>query len=83
MYAIRSYYEVVVIGYGVQKKKLVTGSTVAVKGDALTKLSTTSSLTALQGQTPGVQLTQNNGEPGSGYKIVITSYSIHYTKLYD
>ncbi len=63
--------EVVVIGYGVQKKKLVTGSTVAVKGDALTKLSTTSSLTALQGQTPGVQLTQNNGEPGSGYKITI------------
>ncbi|WP_297094203.1 TonB-dependent receptor [uncultured Draconibacterium sp.] len=63
--------EVVVIGYGVQKKKLVTGATVAVKGEALAKLSTTSSLTALQGQTPGVQLTQNNGEPGSGYKITI------------
>jgi len=63
--------EVVVVGYGVQKKKLVTGSTIQVGGDDLTKLSTTSSFTALQGQTPGVQLTQKNGEPGSGYKITI------------
>ena len=63
--------EVVVIGYGVQKKKLVTGATVQVDGEELLKKSTTSALGALQGQTPGVQLTQNNGEPGSGYKVNI------------
>ena len=40
-----SLSESVVIGYGVQQKKLVTGSTVQVKGDDLTKLSTTFALT--------------------------------------
>ncbi|MCD7975996.1 MAG: TonB-dependent receptor [Tannerellaceae bacterium] len=61
--------EVVVIGYGVQKKKLVTGATVQVKGDDIQKLSTTSPLSALQSQTPGVNITQNSGQPGSGFKV--------------
>ena len=51
--------DVVVIGYGVQKKKLVTGATVQVKGDDITKLSTTDAFTALQGQTPGVMILQD------------------------
>lgn len=38
--------EVVVIGYGVQKKKLVTGATVQVKGDDITKLNTTNPVSA-------------------------------------
>ncbi len=63
--------EVVVMGYGVQKKKLITGSTVQVKGDDLTKLSSVSALGALQSQTPGVQITQNSGQPGQGYKVAI------------
>ena len=33
-------YEVVVVGYGVQKKKLVTGATVQVKGDEIAKMNT-------------------------------------------
>lgn len=37
----RSLDEVVVVGYGVQKKKLVTGATVQVKGDDIAKLNTT------------------------------------------
>lgn len=45
--------EVVVVGYGVQKKKLVTGATVQVKGDDLQKLNTVSALGALQSQSPG------------------------------
>ena len=45
--------EVVVVGYGVQKKKLVTGATVQVAGDDLAKLSTVSPFTALQSQAPG------------------------------
>ena len=63
--------EVVVVGYGVQKKKLVTGATVQVSGDNLQKLSTTSALTALQSQTPGVNITQSSGQPGEGFKVNI------------
>lgn len=40
--------EVVVVGYGVQKKKLVTGATVQVKGDNIQKLNTSNALGALQ-----------------------------------
>ncbi len=63
--------DVVVVGYGVQKKKLVTGATVQVKGDDLSKLSTTSALTAMQSQTPGVSILQNSGQAGEGYKVNI------------
>ena len=48
--------EVVVVGYGVQKKKLVTGATVQVKGDNIAKLNTNNPLQAMQGQTPGVNI---------------------------
>lgn len=63
--------EVVVIGYGVQKKKLLTGATVQVSGDQIAKRSTTSALTALQSSTPGVTITQQNGQPGSGFIVNI------------
>src|SRR5690554_3619733 len=63
--------ELVVVGYGVQKKKLVTGATVQVDGDDLTKLSTTSALGALQSQAPGVNITQSSGMPGEGFKVNI------------
>jgi len=63
--------EVVVVGYGVQKKKLVTGATVQVKGDDIQKLNTVSALTALQSQTPGVNITQSSGMPGEGFKVNI------------
>ncbi|RKE46705.1 TonB-dependent receptor [Sphingobacterium detergens] len=63
--------EVVVIGYGTQKKKLSTGATVQVKGEDLEKLSTPSILEALQSQSPGVQITQNSGMPGESFKVTI------------
>ena len=63
--------EVVVIGYGVQKKKLVTGATVQVKGEDIAKLNTTNALAAMQSQTPGVQIVQSSGQAGSGYKVNI------------
>ncbi|MCQ2128885.1 MAG: TonB-dependent receptor [Bacteroidaceae bacterium] len=63
--------ELVVVGYGVQKKKLVTGATVQVKGDELTKLSTTSAFTALQSQTPGVMIMQSSGQAGESFKVNI------------
>ncbi len=67
----QSLEDVVVVGYGVQKKKLVTGATVQVKGDDLSKLSTTSALTAMQSQTPGVMIMQNSGQAGEGFKVNI------------
>lgn len=63
--------EVVAIGYGVQKKKLTTGATVQVDGEALQKLSTLSALNAMQSQTPGVNITQSSGQPGEGFKVTI------------
>ena len=63
--------EVVVIGYGIQKKKLVTGVTVQVKGDDIQKLNTVSALGALQSQTPGVNITQSSGMPGEGFNVTI------------
>lgn len=67
----QSLDDVVVVGYGVQKKKLVTGATVQVKGDDIQKLSTTSALTAMQSQSPGVTIMQNNGQAGEGFKVNI------------
>ncbi len=66
-----SLNEVVAIGYGVQKKKLITGATVQVSGDNLQKLSTTNAFTALQSQTPGVNITQSSGQPGESFKVNI------------
>jgi len=63
--------EVVVVGYGVQKKKLITGATVQVSGDNLQKMNTTSPLGALQSHTPGVNITQSSGQPGEGFKVTV------------
>ena len=67
----QSLDEVVVIGYGVQKKKLVTGATIQVKGENVAKLNTTNPLQALQGQTPGMTIISESGQPGEGLKVNI------------
>lgn len=56
--------DVVVIGYGVQKKKLVTGATTQLKGEDIAKLNTNNALQAMQGQTPGVNIISESGQPG-------------------
>ena len=66
-----SLEEVVVVGYGTMKKKLVTGATVQVKGDEIAKLNTTNALEAMQSSTPGVQITQSSSQPGKGFNVVI------------
>ena len=63
--------EAVVVGYGVQKKKLVTGSTVQVKGEELAKLNSTNALGAMQSSSPGVSIMSKSGQPGSGYNVNI------------
>lgn len=62
---------VVVIGYGTQKKKLVTGANIQVKGTDIQEQNTTNALQALQGQAPGVQITSYSGQPGSGMNVII------------
>lgn len=63
--------EVVVIGYGVQKKKLNTGATLNVGGEDIQKLNSSSTMDALKGLSPGISITQNSGLPGAGNKIFI------------
>jgi len=63
--------ELVVVGYGAQRKKLVTGATLHVTSDDISKLNTTNVLGALQSQAPGVNITQISGFVGDGFKVNI------------
>lgn len=67
----KSLNEVVVVGYGTQKKKLITGATIQVAGDVIERQNTINPLTALQSKTPGVNITQTSGMPGEGFKVNI------------
>ncbi|WNH09509.1 SusC/RagA family TonB-linked outer membrane protein [Thalassobellus suaedae] len=68
---VASLEEVVLVGYGTQKKALVTGASVQVSGENLEKMSAVNALQALQGQSPGVQITSTSGQPGESLKVVI------------
>lgn len=57
--------EVVVVGYGVQKKATLTGAVSSVAGEDLSKRVVASMSTALQGKMPGVVIQQGSGEPGA------------------
>lgn len=63
--------DIVVIGYGTVKKSDATGSVVSVKADQLNKGLITTPADMLQGKTPGVQIVNNGGAPGSGSTIRI------------
>lgn len=63
--------DLVVVGYGTQKKKLVTGATAQMEGSEIAKMNTTSPLQAMQGQLPGVNIASESGQPGSGMKVTI------------
>lgn len=63
--------DLVVVGYGVQKKKLLTGATAQIEGSEIAKMNTTSPLQAMQGQMPGVNISSTSGQPGSGMKVTI------------
>lgn len=60
--------EVVVVGYGVQKKSDITGSTANVKGDDLIKQPVLTATQAMQGKVAGVQII-SSGQPGSSPQI--------------
>ena len=57
--------EVVVVGYGTQKKENLTGSVSAVNGDDIAKRPVANAQVMLQGQVPGLRVNQGYGQPGS------------------
>jgi TonB-linked SusC/RagA family outer membrane protein len=63
--------ETVVIGYGVQKKSVVTASISSVTADDLKVQSQTRVDNMLQGMTSGVQVTQNSGAPGASSTVIV------------
>ncbi len=62
--------QVVVVGYGTQRKIDVTGSVTSVKGEDISKQASVNPISSLQGRVAGVSIT-NNGTPGSSPKITI------------
>jgi TonB-linked SusC/RagA family outer membrane protein len=67
--------EIVVIGYGTQKKKEVTGAVTVLGSKAIEKLNPVRVEQALQGQVAGVNVTSNSGSPGAGSNIRIRGVS--------
>lgn len=67
--------EVVVIGYGTQTKKEITGAVSVVGPETIEKLKPTRIEQALQGQVAGVNITTNSGSPGAGSTISIRGVS--------
>ena len=67
--------QVVVVGYGSQKKADVTGAIVSVNATGIARSATPDATGALQGQVPGVVVIKNVGKPGSGYSINIRGIS--------
>jgi len=68
---ITSLQEVVVVGYGEVKKSDLTGSVASIKGGEVNAYPATSMVQALSGRVPGVQISQNNGSPGSPISVRI------------
>lgn len=68
--------EVVVVGYGTQKKASVTGSVSVVRGEVLENRPVTNTLAALQGAAPGLVITRTTGQPGKeGWSAQIRNFT--------
>lgn len=63
--------QVVVVGYGTQRKEAVTGSVASIGGEKLRDVPTPNISQALQGRLAGVDVTQTSSQPGAGAQIRI------------
>ena len=63
--------QVVVIGYGVQKKSDLTGAIASVNTEEIVKLPATNVMHAIQGKAAGVEIVQNSGAPGASSTVRI------------
>jgi len=67
--------QVVVIGYGTQKKKDITGAVSIVSAETLEALKPIDAAQALQGTSAGVSVTSPSGSPGGGFNILVRGVS--------
>lgn len=72
--ATNDLQQVVVVGYGTQKKRDLTGSISSVKGDEIEKMAVTNPIAALQGKVPGLTIA-NAGSPGASPVVRIRGIS--------
>ena len=63
--------EVVVVGYGTQRREAVTGSVASIGGDAIRDIPASNLTQSIQGRLPGVELSQTSTRPGSSLQIRI------------
>ncbi|MEO6731678.1 MAG: carboxypeptidase regulatory-like domain-containing protein, partial [Ferruginibacter sp.] len=70
-----SMEEVVMVGYGTQRRANVTGAIASVNNTTITRAATPDATGALQGNVPGAIVVKNVGKPGSGYNITIRGTS--------
>lgn len=73
--ASKELNEVVVVGYGVTKKRDITGSIVSVSREDIEQKMPTSIFDALQGSAAGVMISSGSGQPGEGSSVVIRGIS--------
>ena len=66
-----SLNEIIVIGYGTQRREAVTGSVANVNGEKLNQVAATNAAQALQGRIAGVLMTQTSSQPGAEMQIRI------------
>ena len=67
----RNIGEIVVIGYGTQRKESVTGSVASVKGDLVREIPGSDITNAMQGRVAGVEMAQTSSKPGASMQIRI------------
>ena len=68
---VKSLSEVVVIGYGTQERRDLTGSVASISSEEITQLPNVNVAQALQGRAPGVVVTENSGRPGAAATVQI------------
>ena len=69
--AINELEELIVIGYGVQKKRDLTGSVSSLKTNDITAIPTSNALEAMQGKVAGLDMNKNSGEVGGGLNFTL------------
>ncbi|MBN9379911.1 MAG: TonB-dependent receptor [Chitinophagaceae bacterium] len=67
----KSLQQIVVVGYGTQKRKDVSGSISSISAEQIAKVPVTTLDQAIQGRSAGVQVTNNDGAPGGGVQVQI------------
>ncbi len=75
--SVRIQEQVIVVGYGSQRKLDVTGSVTQVRGDEIAKQASTNAISGLQGKVAGVQI-NNSGAPGASPEIRIRGLGTVY-----